>query len=63
VLYIIGFVGITIFAVISLGSNALVGVLIFIFGQIYLRFVMEILMVFFRINDTLKEINQRGKGL
>jgi Domain of unknown function (DUF4282) len=63
VFYIIGFIGITLSALGALSSNALVGVAIFVFGQIYFRFFLEIFMVFFRINDTLREINERGQRI
>lgn len=63
VLYIIGFIGITLAALATLSSNALIAVLLWILGQIYFRFILEIVMVFFRINDTLNEINERGKKM
>jgi hypothetical protein len=37
--------------------------LIWIFGQINFRFSLEIFMVLFRINDSLSEINERGKKM
>ena len=61
VFYIIGFIGITLAALAFLTSNALLAVLFFIFVQIYFRFFTEIFMVFFRINDSLREINERGQ--
>lgn len=63
VLYIIGFIGITLAALATLSSNALIAVLLWILGQIYFRFILEIVMVFFRINDTLNEINERGQKM
>jgi len=61
IFYIIGFIGITLAALAFLTSNALLAVLFFIFVQIYFRFFTEIFMVFFRINDSLREINERGQ--
>jgi hypothetical protein len=61
IFYIIGFIGITLSALALLTSNALVAVLFWIFFQIYFRFFLEIFMVLFRINDSLREINERGQ--
>jgi hypothetical protein len=61
IFYIIGFIGITLAAIAVLTSNALIAVLFWVFGQIYFRFFTEIFMVFFRINDSLREINERGQ--
>ena len=61
IFYIIGFIGITLGALAVLTSNALIAVLFWVFGQIYFRFFTEIFMVFFRINDSLREINERGQ--
>lgn len=63
VIYIIGFIGITLVALGLLSSNVLVAALLWFFGQVYFRFILEIFMVFFRINDTLKEINERGQKM
>lgn len=63
VLYIIGFIGITLVALAALSSNALIAVLVWFFGQIYFRFILEIFMVLFRINDSLNEINERGQKM
>jgi hypothetical protein len=61
--YIIGFIGITLGALAILSSNALVAVLAWVLAQVYFRFILEIFMVFFRINDTLSEINERGRKM
>ncbi len=63
VVYIIGFIGITLVALGLVSSNALVAVVAWFFGQIYFRFVLEIFMVLFRINDNLQEINERGQKM
>jgi hypothetical protein len=63
VVYVIGFIGITLVALAAINTNALAAVLIWFFGQIYFRFILEIFMVLFRINDTLTEINERGQKL
>ena len=63
VFYVIGFIGITLVALATLSNNALIAVLLFVFAQIYFRFFLEIFMVFFRINDTLPEINERGQKM
>jgi tellurite resistance protein TehA-like permease len=63
VLYIIGFIGITLVALGALNTSAPLAVLGWILGQIYFRFILEIVMVFFRINDTLNEINERGQKM
>jgi hypothetical protein len=59
--YVIGFIGITLFALATLNTNALLAVLLWVIGQIYFRFFTEIFMVFFRMNDSLREINERGQ--
>jgi hypothetical protein len=47
----------------SPASSSCAAALIWIFGQINFRFILEIFMVLFRINDSLSEINERGKKM
>lgn len=44
------------------GTNFLVGLLIIAFGLLYSRIFCEFLIVIFRINDTLTDIRNEGKG-
>ena len=63
VIYVIGFIGITIAALSQVSSNLVGAVIIWIVGQIYLRVVLELFIVLFRIYDTLTDISRRGRGL
>jgi len=40
------------------GSNVLAGLLILIFGPLYVRVICELMILFFRMNDTLTEIKR-----
>jgi hypothetical protein len=64
VIYIIGAVGITFAALASLvAGQAIAGLLVFIFANLYWRIICEFIMVLFRMNDSLKSIDGRGKGM
>jgi Domain of unknown function (DUF4282) len=64
VIYVIGAIGITLAALGALvGGNAIAGILVFIFGQLYWRIILEFVMVLFRMNDSLQSIDRRGKGM
>jgi uncharacterized protein DUF4282 len=65
--YVIGAVLITIAALAAMassgGGGAITGVLILIFGNIYWRVILEFVIVLFRMNDSLRSIDRRGKGM
>ena len=64
VIYIIGAVLITFGALASIvGGQLLAGVLVFLFANLYWRIICEFIMVLFRMNDSLKSIDSRGKGM
>jgi hypothetical protein len=68
VIYVIGALLITLAGVAALlsgqGAGGLVAaLLIFIFGNLYWRVILEFIMVLFRINDSLASIDRRGGGM
>lgn len=63
VIYVIGVIAIALVAVASLFQNVVAGALILVFGQLYWRIILEFVMVLFKINDSLKSIDGRGKGM
>jgi len=69
VIYVIGAIGITLVSLGALlavagGNGAIVtGLLLFLFGNLYLRIFCEFVMVLFRMNDSLQSIDGRGKGM
>lgn len=65
VIYIIGAIGITLGALgITLGfGGPIVGLVLFIFGNLYWRIFFEFIMVLFSMNGALQSIDRRGKGM
>jgi hypothetical protein len=67
IVYVIGAVLITLGALGSLaagGSGGLIfGLLVFFFGNLYWRVILEFVVVLFRMNDSLRSIDRRGKGM
>ena len=67
IVYVIGAVLITLGALGSLaagGSSGLIfGLLVFFFGNLYWRVILEFVVVLFRMNDSLRSIDRRGKGM
>jgi Domain of unknown function (DUF4282) len=66
VIYVIGAVLITIFAVVAMtqGAGGIVsGLLLLLFGNLYWRVILEFIMVLFRMNDALQSIDRRGRGV
>jgi hypothetical protein len=65
VIYVLGVVVITLGALASLASagGLIAGVLVFLFGNLYWRIILEFIMVLFRMNDSLQSIDRRGKGM
>jgi hypothetical protein len=67
VIYVVGALFITIAALASAGtsgSGGLIGaILVFVFGNLWWRVVLEFVMVLFRINDSLQSIDRRGRGI
>ena len=65
VIYVIGVVGITLGSLVALAGNGgvVAGLLLFLFGNLYWRIILEFIMVLFRMNDSLKSIDRRGKGM
>jgi hypothetical protein len=67
IVYVIGAVLITIGALGALvagGSSGLIGgLLIFFFGNLYWRVLMEFVVVLFKMNDSLQSIDRRGRGM
>jgi len=64
IIYVIGAIGITLGALgVLVGSNVFVGILFFLFGNLYWRILTEFIMVLFRMNDSLQSIDRRGRGL
>ena len=67
VIYVIGAVLITLGSVATLavrgGGGVVVGLLIFVFGNLYWRVILEFVMVLFRMNDSLQSIDKRGRGM
>jgi hypothetical protein len=39
------------------------GLLIFVFGNLYWRVILEFIIVLFRINEGIRSIDQRGRGV
>lgn len=63
VIYVIGAIAIVLVALASLTQNFVAGLLVLVFGQLYWRIILEFVMVLFKINDSLKSIDRRGKGM
>jgi hypothetical protein len=65
VIYFVGAMLITLAAVGTLAqrNGAVAGILIFIFGNLYWRVILEFIMVLFRMNDSLQSIERRGRGM
>jgi hypothetical protein len=69
VIYVIGAVLITLASLAALiqrgsgGAGAVGGILLFIFGNLYWRVILEFIMVLFRMNDSLQTIERRGRGM
>jgi Domain of unknown function (DUF4282) len=67
VIYVVGAIFITIAALSAAGTagagGVLVGLLWFVFGNLWWRVVLEFVMVLFRINDHLASIDRRGQGI
>jgi hypothetical protein len=66
VIYVIGAVLITLGSLAALasgGGGVLSGLLVFVFGNLYWRVILEFVMVLFRMNDSLKSIDKRGRGM
>ncbi|MGH2445111.1 MAG: DUF4282 domain-containing protein [Candidatus Limnocylindria bacterium] len=65
-IYILGAILITIaglFAMLSSGPNSgpLVGILIIVFGNLVWRVYMELMMLFFRINQGIQQIERNSR--
>jgi Na+(H+)/acetate symporter ActP len=67
IVYIIGAVLITLAALAAMvrggAGGLLVGLLVLVFGNLYWRVILEFVMVLFRMNDSLRSIDRRGKGM
>lgn len=66
IIYVVGAVLITLAALASLaggGPGVVAGVLVFVFGNLYWRVILEFVIVLFRINDGIQAIERRGRGL
>jgi hypothetical protein len=67
VIYVIGAVLITIAALASLANadagGGISAVLVLLIGNLFWRIYMEFIMVLFKINDSLKSIDRRGRGM
>ena len=67
VIYAVGALLITIGALASAGTagggGILSALLVFVFGNLWWRVVLEFVMVLFRINDSLASIDRRGRGM
>jgi len=67
VIYVIGAIGITLASLGAIvgggGGGVVAGLLLFIFGNLYWRILLEFVMVLFRMNDSLQSIDRRGKGM
>ena len=62
VIYVIGVIAITVFSVLELRRNAGGAILLFLGGQLYLRVVLEFIVVMFRIHASVERIDRRGEG-
>jgi hypothetical protein len=64
VIYVIGAIGVTLGALATMiAGQFIAGLLVFIFGNLYWRIILEFVMVLFRMNDSLQSIDRRGKGM
>jgi hypothetical protein len=68
VIYIIGAILITLSALAYLsvpagGAGLVYALFVVIIGNLWWRIVLELVMVLFRINDSLAAIERRGRGL
>jgi hypothetical protein len=64
VIYVIGAIGVTLGALgVIVGGQFIGGLLLFIFGNLYWRIILEFVMVLFRMNDSLQSIDRRGKDM
>ena len=67
IVYVIGAVLITIASLGALaaggGGGLVVGLLFLFFGNLYWRVILEFVVVLFRMNDSLRSIDKRGKGM
>ena len=67
VIYVVGAIFITIAALSAAGTagsgGVLFGLLWFVFGNLWWRIILEFVMVLFRINDSLRSIDRRGREM
>jgi len=63
VIWVLGFIGITIASVLMIGQNLLGALGLWLIGNLYLRVVLELMIVLFRIYDRLGDIERRGRGM
>ncbi len=67
VIYVLGALAITLAAIASLVSGGtggvIAGILIFVFGNLYWRVILEFIIVLFRINEGIQAIERRGRGM
>jgi hypothetical protein len=67
VIYVLGAVFITLGAIgvlLAGGTGGVIGgLLIFVFGNLYWRVILEFIIVLFRINEGIRSIDQRGRGV
>jgi hypothetical protein len=67
VIYILGAIAISIGGIVTMGSpragGVLAGLAILVLGNIYWRVILEFFVVLFRMNDSLRSIDRRGRGM
>jgi hypothetical protein len=63
VIYVIAVILLTIAAVALINTSALAAVGFWIVGMLYVRVILELFVVLFRINDGIQSIDHRGRGL
>ncbi|HET7027319.1 MAG TPA: DUF4282 domain-containing protein [Candidatus Limnocylindrales bacterium] len=65
IIYVIGAIFITLAALATLangsGGAVIFGILLFIFGNLYWRVILEFIIVLFRINEGIQSIDRRGR--
>ena len=70
IIYLLGAALITVFAIISLFTptnsaiaSIFLALVVFFFGNLIWRVYMELIMLLFRINGSVQEIERRGRGM
>ena len=60
IIYVLAVIGITVASLAALNQSALGAVIIWVLGMVWVRVILETMIVMFRINDGIQEIARRS---